>query len=283
MDLRDKIAPARRFSEALLRFRLPLLLFFVVLYAVHSIEIAPFVEKSGALISRYILVPSDISLFVSMLIEVYGAVLLVPAFALLGYFIARALMVSWSTTLVQLLFIPVFLLIALLYEGSKEECIPYLYGVGGIAIVLFFTLKYKWTLSLLPILLTLFAATALYLEIVIPLAALGKTALTLGWVLFLALIMGDLFIVVSSIGQEVEKGKPKLGSIALFYTHFIPSISKISTGALIFIGLGFIPSLMVPIVVPITGIALLAGYLVVVLLLVPTLFSLVPYQRLFKK
>ncbi|MGL1901871.1 MAG: hypothetical protein OCC49_07040 [Fibrobacterales bacterium] len=282
MDLREKIAPARRFSETVLRFRLPLFLLFIVLYVVHSNAIAPFIEESGTLISRYVLVPTDISLFVSMLIEGYGAVLLVPTFALLGYFIARALMVSWSTTLVQLLFIPVFLLIALLYEGSKNEFIPYLYGVGGLSIVLIFV-KNKWTLSLLPILLTLFAATALYLEIVTPLAALGRTALTFGWLLYLALIMGDLFIVVSSIGQEVEKGKSKLGAIALFYTHFIPSISKISIGALILIGLGFIPSLMVPIVVPVTGILLLTGYLVVVLLLVPTLFSLAPYQRLFKK
>jgi hypothetical protein len=173
--------------------------------------------------------------------------------------------------------------LALLYDQYSVESFPYLIGFGALSIILFFTLRFKWTISLLPLLLVAFASTAFYLEVTQAINVLGSTGTTFGWAMFNALLMGELFHVIGFVSEEVSKGKAKLGAIALCYSLYTPKMVKIIAGVLVLTLLGFIPAFSIPPEYIGLGVALIAGYSVLLHLLVPVIISLCPYQRLFSK
>ncbi len=283
MDLRDKITPSRRIAELILRFRFPLLLVFVVLFFFHTESIKSFISSVGAMNSTSILMGTLSFNPVIDFYAAYGASTLLIAGGLIVYLIGRLVLISWSTTIVQILLPLFFFLLGVLANDSTFPIEYVVYGILGVFFVAMAFVRFEWIQSLFPLVVTSIAITALYLQCLTFFGDLQQPSMILLWHGLLSVLMGDALLFVSKISKEIKKGKAKLGAVALYYDGFMPSLMKISGVVLALLCIGLIPSIGLPQSLVVQAILTYVIYLFSVLIFIPILFSFIPYQRLFKK
>jgi hypothetical protein len=275
MDLREKSSFLKRYTEILLRFRLPLALTFLLIL----------IFGAGDLAGGSILVAQKFALFsctgfLDYIRTAHLGALLLFLFPLL-YLVLRMIFISVSSTLVQLALVAglIFLMQSASLINPEYMKIGW-YSLYAIFLLVSFATPKRWLVSLFPIFTGILLWNGFF-EI------LTKTQLfqpytnkyLAAWLIFSALVLGDLLQQASAIGSEVNKGRAKLGAITAVFEKLWNGYFKITAALLVLAIVSFVPFFGVSTEYIKIGAISYVLYIMFQLFVFPIIFSFAPYKN----
>lgn len=268
MDLRDKPGIPQRIAEAVIRFRLVLILLLTVAWVLVSASWGSFIAQMLASAQQ-----NEAMLFNLIRGEIpLQTLLLGPLFAVLLLTLVRGYFFGWKQGLFWLGGVAAVMGVLPLLEGSESVLAFVVMAVLAIAVTLLFFVRSLVAVTLLPILLLGYGLSTWVL-------ALGVTPV--GWQGLLALFLADTAAMLIGVGMDLRAGRPVTGALSGNVSRQLPVLWA-SVGALI-VSEVFFAYLGAPALVGrplLLAIAIIVSYAVWMMGLFAPVLSLMPMQRL---
>jgi hypothetical protein len=213
MDLRDKPNILQRCAELLLRFRLILLLVWVVAYVF-------FAPGFSEIISYVLGATERFAMTLSGLFDEEVAGLENRIFFMIGgaaiIFILRLFLDGIQSAVIFAIALCCVPMLIFVLDGS-EEVILYIWGVAGIiSFIVLFAVKYSFACAFVPLYFLTMLFTGYSVVAEVP---------RMVWGSFMVLICAEVFTLTFAAGKELSLGTPVTGSITRsFKKQFFPML-----------------------------------------------------------